>query len=331
MRIALAAPVRPSTTSGNDVTAARWERRLTELGHDVVVLPVDPADPADPSPVTGPEETADLLVALHARRCAAVVEWWHAERPDRPIVVGLAGTDLYHDLPDDPDALASLQVATQIVVLQPKGLDRLRSFDAGFAAKAGVIYQSVEPPLPERARDREGFRVVVLAHLRHVKDPLLAARAARLLPGDSQVTVDHAGVAHDEAWHDAAVREMAENQRYRWHGEQARTEALGLLARADVVACTSLLEGGANVVSEALAVGVPVIGTRIDGNVGLLGEDYPALVPVGDAGALAGLLDGLERDAGALADLQARVDDRRHLTEPANEREGWAKVLAAVT
>lgn len=332
MRVAVATPVRPGTTSGNSVTAERWARRLTELGHDVTVVSVDPAAL---STVTGPSapdgfRSADLLVALHARRCAGVVAWWHTAYPDRPLVVGLTGTDLYHDLPDDADALASLHAATRLVVLQPRGIDLLRSFDPVFAAKTTVVHQSAEPPLRARAQSAEHLRIVVLAHLREVKDPFLTARAARLLPAGSRVTVDHAGAAHDDSWHEAAAREMAENPRYHWHGELARPDAMTLLARADLLACTSLLEGGANVVTEAISVGVPVVGTYIDGNLGLLGDDYPGLVPVGDAEALAHLLDRIERHPDELADLQSRIDARRHLTEPTNERHAWQEVLAAL-
>lgn len=332
MLIALATPVRPGATSGNDVTAARWGRRLTESGHSVTIVAIG-SQPRDDlgADILGELRRADLLIALHARRCAAPVSWWHEERPGEPLVVGLAGTDLYVDLPDSRPAMDSLTAADRIVVLQPRAIDRLHSFSASLADKSSVVFQSVEPPLPTRSVDQSVFSVAVLAHLREVKDPLMSARAARLLPADSRVVVDHGGGAHGEQWERAATEEAAANPRYRWHGEIDRPEALELIAAASVLACTSRIEGGANVVSEALAIGVPVVGTRIDGNTGLLGDDYPGLVPIGDHAALATLLDTLERDPLALADLQARVDSRRHLTEPDNERRAWAEVLSAVT
>ena len=328
MNVAVASPVRPGATSGNDVTAARWVRRLTELGHEVEDVPFDIAvdDPA--TVVAGRANEADVVVALHARRCAQIVVAALELRPERPVVVGLAGTDIYRDLPDDADALGAVTMANRLVVLQGAAVERLAGWDPALAAKTHVVHQSVDPPLPSRAPNRRtAFAVVVLAHLREVKDPLLAARAARLLPESSTVRVDHAGMAHDEVWAARARREADENPRYHWHGELRRPDALGLLARADVLACTSRLEGGANVVTEAIALGVPVVGTRIDGNTGLLGDDYPALVPVDDAKALAELLVELESDAAVYADLEARVADRRHLTEPANERAEWAGVL----
>jgi hypothetical protein len=47
------------------------------------------------------------------------------------------------------------------------------------------------------------------------------------------------------------------------------------------------MEGGANVVSEALVAGVPMIASEIPCNAGLLGKDYPGYYPAGDEHARA--------------------------------------------
>jgi glycosyltransferase involved in cell wall biosynthesis len=49
----------------------------------------------------------------------------------------------------------------------------------------------------------------------------------------------------------------------------------------------SRVEGGANVVIEALRSGTPVLASRIAGNLGLLGDDHLGFFEVGDAGDLA--------------------------------------------
>jgi putative glycosyltransferase (TIGR04348 family) len=331
MQIALATPVRPGVASGNQVTSQRWRRRLNELGHDVRLVDVSSPD-ADPFATAAGEVAArcDLLVALHARRCAGAIASWKQAAAQRPVVVALAGTDLYVDLPENEAALGSLTLADAIVILQAKALDRLRSIDPALVTKAFVVHQSVElPPLrPEPRGDR--FTVAVLAHLRDVKDPLLAARAARRLPTASRVVVVHAGAAHEHRWASAARAEMELNPRYRWRGELTRHAALELLASADVLACTSHAEGGANVVSEAIALGVPVVGTAVDGTTGLLGDDHPGLVPIGDAEALAEVLRTLEGDPAVYAEARGRVEALRHLVDPAHEREGWASVLSAL-
>lgn len=321
LRLAVVAPRRPGQTSGNAVTAERYVRRLGELGHRARVVW---HDEGGPSPPLGP---VDAAVVVHARRGAATV----AAAADRglPVAVVLAGTDLYADLPDDPAARASLDRAGAVAVLQPAALARLAAMSAAWAAKATVVHQSVDLPAGLAASpDRDAWRVVVLAHLREVKDPLLAARAAATLPPGSRLVVDHAGAAHDDGWRRRAEAEGARNPRYRWHGEVGHAVALDLLAGARVLACTSHLEGGANVVSEALALGVAVVGTRIDGNAGLLGADHPGLVPVGDHRALGALLAVLEGDPRAWEALRARSVELAWQADPATERSDLAGLVA---
>jgi glycosyltransferase involved in cell wall biosynthesis len=77
---------------------------------------------------------------------------------------------------------------------------------------------------------------------------------------------------------------------------------------------SSRMEGGANVVCEALRIGVPVLASRIPGNVGLLGENYAGYFPVGDARSLARLLEKdksfYERLKRQIAPLRAKVSPR---------------------
>lgn len=319
--IVVAAPIRPSANSGNDVTAARWAEHLAALGHEVEVVPVSEESSGLDDHVPNELAAADLLIVLHARRSAVVASWWKQHRPGRPLVVGLAGTDLYEDMPDDVVASSTISLADALIVLQEEAVDRLHGFKPTWAEKAVVIHQSVSQVLPPRAPPLNEFRVVVLAHLRDIKDPLLAARASGRLPSDSLVTVHHAGRAHDDYWRHAAEVEERSNGRYVWHRELDATDALGLLASAHVLACTSRSEGGANVVTEAIALGVPVIGTRIGGNTGLLGSDHLGLFPIGDDEALANLLHDLETRPGLLAQLERRSIERQSITDPAVERE----------
>ncbi len=320
MKIAIAVPVRPGSTSGNSVTGERWQHQLVALGHDALVVSAgEGADRSVP-------HDADVVIALHARRCAGAVRAAIEQRPDRPVIVVLTGTDLYHDLPDNQEAMTSLQLAAYLIVLQEHGLEHLASFDPSFASKASVVHQSVER-VGAQSTDPAHLTVVVLAHLRDVKDPLLSALAARQLPASSRVRVEHAGAAHSDTWRLAAESEMRRNDRYRWHGPFARDDARRLLATADVLACTSRLEGGANVVSEAIAHGVAVVGTDIGGNRGLLGDDHPGLVDVGDHQALSRLFDRLDTDRSALDELTQRSIERRWMTDPAHERRQLRAVL----
>ena len=135
-----------------------------------------------------------------------------------------------------------------------------------------------------------------MGHLRPVKDPFRTAQAARLLPADSRIRVLHLGGALSEDMAEQARAEAADNPRYRWFGEQPRGKAQRILSRCRLLSLTSQLEGGANVISEALAVGVPVVSSRIAGSIGLLGADYPGYFPFADTRALADLLHRAETD-----------------------------------
>jgi len=87
------------------------------------------------------------------------------------------------------------------------------------------------------------------------------------------------------------------------------------------------MEGGANVVSEALADRVPVLASRIPGNVGLLGPDYPGYFPVGDTRALAELLNRAKTDGSFFDQLARRFADGPREVSPARERAAWEEVL----
>ena len=115
-------------------------------------------------------------------------------------------------------------------------------------------------------------------------------------PLTSRVRVTHVGRPYDDVFAEEAQRHTASNPRYRWLGEVLRWKARRLLSRSRLLAQISIMEGGANVVSEALAPEVPVIGSDIPGNVGMLGEEYPGYYGVGDEVALARLLHRAETD-----------------------------------
>jgi glycosyltransferase involved in cell wall biosynthesis len=75
---------------------------------------------------------------------------------------------------------------------------------------------------------------------------------------------------------------------------------------------------------------VPVLASRIDGNVGLLGADYPGYFPVGDTPALARLLQRLEREPLFVARLGKALAQRAPLFRPAREVTAWRRLLAGL-
>jgi putative glycosyltransferase (TIGR04348 family) len=304
MKISVITPAGPKLRNGNRATAVRWQDFLRQLGHEVLL-----------EESWGGAET-NMMIALHARRSHPSIKRYAATYPGRPLVVTLTGTDLYRDIRTDRAAKESLDLATALVVLQEKGSEEL---DLRHRTKTHVIYQSADPvpPIPPA----EGsFEVCVIGHLREEKDPFRCALAAQLLPPASRVRVTHTGRPYDEEYTEEARIHASKNPRYCWLGETPWREARHILARSRLLAQTSLMEGGANVVSEALASGVPVVASEIPGNVGMLGDDYPGYYPVGDEKALASLLYRAETDEEFYETLEARCEARRHLVLPGREK-----------
>lgn len=313
MRIVLVTPARTGSRSGNRVTALRWTRILRSLGHRVSLQRVWDGVPAG------------VLIALHAWRSAASVIRYRSRFPTRPLIVALTGTDIYHFQETHRDTvLRSLHSATALIALHDLAGEAL---PANFHPKIHVVRQSAARRGGLRRPSRRTFDVCVVGHLRKEKDPLRAARAARAVPPTSRLRVLHAGAARDPDWAAAARREMAINPRYRWLGEAPRWRVRRLYDHSHAMVLSSVMEGGANVLSEALVAGLPVIASRIPGNVGLLGPDYPGYYPPEDTDALRSRLLEAESDSGLLEALAGHGARSAPLFAPEREREAWRRLL----
>jgi glycosyltransferase involved in cell wall biosynthesis len=241
----------------------------------------------------------------------------------------VTGTDLYVSAPAGAPILGALELANAIVVLQARTVQDLPEH---FRSKARVIHQSVEKgPSPARPKSREKrgqspktgtvpFDVCVLAHLRAVKDPLRAAIAARRLPEASRIHVKNAGAVIDHELEKAVARESEHNPRFEYLGELSHSKARTLLAKSKLLVVSSFQEGGPNVIGEAATLGVPVLATRVNGNVGLLGDDYPGYFTPGDDAGLAALMSRCETDAKFYAKLEKQIRAKAPLFEPAREK-----------
>jgi len=313
MKISLVTPAGKQSRAGNRTTAVRWARILRRLGHRVAIAEEDDG------------KNADMLVAVHAWRSAKSIHAFSDRYPDKPLVVLLAGTDIYkfqHSHPDD--TLSSMDRATELVCLHELVH---RAIPKKYAKKLRVIHQSSPPLSTPRAPSTRWFETVVAGHLRDEKDSLRAAYAARLVPNESRLRVVHLGKAHDGKWERAASTEMRSNPRYVWRGEVAGWQVRRQFARSHAMVISSAMEGGANIVSEAIICGVPVIASQIDGNVGILGEDYPGYYPAKDEDALANLLRRAETDPAFLKELDRRCRKLAPLYTPAREQAAWRSLL----
>src|SRR5512134_2521236 len=303
MRIAIVSPASSGPRSGNRHTAARWARFLREAGHRV-------------AGATGWDSGGeDVLIALHARKSCDSIERFHAARPGTPLIVVLTGTDLYRDIRSDRNARRALDLASHLVVLQERGL---RELSRRHRAKARVIYQSADVRL-RHAPPAHRFRVAVIGHLRQEKDPFRAAQALARLPRDREIEVVHLGAALTPEMRRSAQNWMKREPRYRWLGSRPHGETMRWLACSHVLVVSSVMEGGANVVCEAARIGVPVLASRVPGNVGMLGRDYPGYFPLYDDKGLARLIERCRTDAGFYRKLRSALHRRRRLFAPSAE------------
>lgn len=302
MRIALVTPAGPGTRNGNRHTALRWAAFLRDAGHLVSVA------------VEWSGAACDAMLALHARRSHASIKRFPR---DKPLVLALTGTDVYRDIHESADARESLELAHRLIVLQPKAAEEL---PARLRRKVGVVVQSSSTRLRQRAV-RASFRVCVIGHLRAEKDPLRMLSALEFISAAIPLQVIHLGAALDPA-----LVPKTEDPRYRWLGSVPHARALRWLASSHVLVISSRMEGGANVVCEALRIGIPVLASRISGNVGLLGAGYAGYFPLEDERSLAALVTRAATDPAYYRKLTAQIAPLRKSVAPHAE----ARALLAV-
>lgn len=266
-----------------------------------------------------------ILIGLHAERSHESIVNFSQEHPNGRVILALTGTDLYPAL--SSTSLETIDLADRIVVLQKMALKQL---PPASRPKSRVIIQSAVR-LSQKSSEPDTFDVCVVGHLRDVKDPLRTAKAARLLPPDSKVRVLHAGGILDPKYQALVEAEQTENPRYRFLGELDEQETADLISQSRLLVVTSHQEGGARVVGEAVVHGTPVVASRIDGVVGLLGPDYPGYFETGDTDGLAALLSRCERDDSFSTQLMKLTSQLANQFAPETERQAWLDLIAELS
>jgi len=302
-------PYSREANNGNWRTAERWARMLRDRYKIIVQTRWDGS-------------RADAMIALHARRSAGSIVAFRAL--GRPLAVVLTGTDLYKDLPSSAEAIASVGMADRLVALQEDALNFLKP---KWREKCEVIYQSAHA-VHHRGHAGAFLECVAVGHLRAEKDPLTLLRAMAEIPRDVPIRIRHIGAPLDPQL-EAAAREAARlDVRYRYVGALPHGLARAAMARADLLVHPSIMEGGANVVIEAITSGTPVIASHISGNLGLLGAAYPGYFEPGDAKALAETLQCAQAEPSYRRALARECAKRKPLFRPATEQRSLRGLLA---
>ena len=305
-----------ASNNGNWRTASRWQ---TLLSRDFRMI-LQPSWPAYP------QADANILIALHARRSAESIRRFRDARPEGDLIVVLTGTDLYADIAVSAEARESLALADALVVLQE---DAIQHVPIEYRNKTHVIYQSAKALSPAQ-KSREKLNCVVVGHLRAEKDPDIIFRLVESLPADTPIHILHIGAPIDEELAARAREISASSRHYLWAGPLAHGLTRAAIKRSHVLIHPSVLEGGANVIVEAISSGTPVIASRMSGNIGMLGKDYTGYFPVGDVEALRSQLVQCAGDANFLLRLNTACAARAKLFSPAAERSALVTLISAL-
>jgi putative glycosyltransferase (TIGR04348 family) len=314
LRIEIVTPAPPGTLHGNRITALRWHRFLSRLNYQSTVT----------EQWSG--KSCDLLIALHGLRSYDSIKSFKRAHPDRPVVLIMTGTDIYRDLKNSKKVIQSMEMADAIVVLQPEAID---SLPRQFHPKVRVIYQSVKS-ISRKSPPKRHFLASIIGHLRSEKDPFCAAKSLKLLPPDSKIQLIQLGQAMSPDFKKEAISLDKNIERYQWLGQLSHSKTLQWLSRSHIMIISSVMEGGAHVVSEAIGIGIPVIASDIPGNRGLLGNTYPAFYPVGDRVALSKLLTKAETNPVFYQKLCNSIAGRQKITKPELEQESIQKLIKSL-
>lgn len=329
-------PPNYGVTTGNLATALRWQGIVEGLGCASFLCAGGDGFEAcwDLAMGEGRQSKGEevVMVALNGVKCHREMVNFRRRWPKGKafLILAVTGTDMNGD--ERAVFEQSLDLADRIVVLQDKAFEKLPS---RYQAQAVTLFQSVgattasSAPPTGPGREGQGVQVCVVGHLREVKDPMRCAKAMRLLPPSSSLVLKHAGAILDAEFADAVAREERENPRYQYLGELTANQAQELIGASDLLVVSSLSEGGPLVVAEAVMADTPVLSSRIDGVIGMLGEDYPGYYTTGDEQALGALLRRFEEDGEFRDSLRGALRKRALQFAPERERTQWAELLAA--
>jgi len=310
-RIVIVCPTPPGTQHGNRVRALRYQSIARKLGYRVQV---------EQELIS----SYDIAIVLHAIHGADAIRGAKTRFPNRPVVLAITGTDLYRD-GKSKKVKSSFTLSDRIVVSQSTIADDVPK---AYQRKTKVIHQSSSPIAVTRSKRPRARRVIVAGHLRAVKDPFRTALAVRTLPSTSKIIVEHYGLPREPNMAEKANAEMARNPRYHWFGEIPRGKLRRRIATSWMMVLSSKMEGGANVLSEAIASGTPILASNIAGSRGMLGDDYRGYFDVGDTKKLRELLLRCESDPGFYQSLKRQVNKRKKYVDPARELQAWKLFLS---
>lgn len=209
---------------------------------------------------------------------------------------------------DERAELIALGTPAERIVVVPCGVD-IDAFDLG---------------VPAETTDRP--RIVTVTRLVERKGVEYVIRALPSLPGVEYVVAGGPDAAHlDDDPEVGRLRAVADDcgvaDRVHFRGRMGREGVAGLIASADVVACTPWYEPFGIVPLEAMACGRPVVGSAVGGLLDTVEHGVTGFhVPARNAEATALALERILGDPDLASEMSAAGRDR------AETRYGWSGI-----
>ena len=266
---------------------------------------------------------AKCLIALNGRKGAEEIFKFLQRQPDNPVIALLTGTDVNHPEMEQPDSITrkALELSTAIVSLHDGFAHRIPKH---LLEKTEVIYPSVMLPDPLDHSPSKPPKVIIAGNFRAEKNPSLMMKAVREMK-ESPLHFHAYGQGGD--YQRDLERTAAECPHFYFHGVKEHDVLLGEMQAAHVLLNTSTQEGGANAICEAIALGLPVVASRIAGNMGMLGENYAGFFPVEEVTKLIEILGRAAKNHDFYQLLKEQIATRAPLFSHQRETEQWVNLI----
>lgn len=268
---------------------------------------------------------AQAMIALHATKTFTASKYYKTHSPDGKLIIFLTGTDLYREQKNNnPDFFSALELADILVVSQRASLASIPKL---YQHKSRYVPASVLLPREVQVEPPTHPSIALVGHLRSVKNPFLMNQALARL-GDLDVHAYTLGAALEPTMLNTVLAWQNRDSRFHWKHNVPYSETISWIRQVDFTLNTSHSEGGSNAVAESIALGTPVLASKVEGNVGMLGDDYVGYFEPNNPRLLADLIECALTDSAFQQEIHAQTIALQEKFLPENETTGWLDLFS---
>ena len=151
-------------------------------------------------------------------------------------------------------------------------------------------------PTQERSADKEKLQIIYSGRLIPLKAVDIAISAINKMKNRDKVEFTIIGKGFLKKELEDLVRQLGLQERVKFVGELPREQVLNKLKEADIFLFPSLKEGGTWALMEAMAAGLPVVASRIRGNVDMIDDIGGFLCAPDDISAFSDAINDFRKD-----------------------------------